>query len=147
MQFSSCPCALQFVDVCCTDWLMAGWRWMARTTNLINASQGGKLGRVGNVLFSSCTFTERSVQSGVLMVGGCARIELCNYLTWWVLKTHQKSLLQGGFFAAGAGRNYSTWLENSGSVSLQGCSFCDLSFEWGQYGRESFCSGKTSGIS
>lgn len=26
---------------------------MARTTNLINASQGGKLGRVGNMLFSS----------------------------------------------------------------------------------------------
>lgn len=51
--FSSCPCALQFVDVCCTDSLMTGLRWMARTISLTNASPGGKLGRAGNVLFLS----------------------------------------------------------------------------------------------
>ena len=62
----------------------------------------GELG----IYFSHQTlaFTGRNVQHGILMGGGYARIGLCHYLTrgWCVLKPHQNTLLQAGFFVAGA---------------------------------------------
>lgn len=118
---------------------------------LLQEANWGGLGMC--FFYQTLTFPGRTVQPGVLMGGGCAEIELCNYLTWawWVLKPHQKIWLQGGFFAAGVRMNYlvpsgttSTLLDNPGSASLQGCNFHDLSFELKQSVRRSFCSGKAS---